>query len=105
MKSHVINLYLKSEFGGTKEKMAKLTPEQLAFVDEVYALAEEHYDDGGDVIVETMEPWDILKKFKTLKDVRGYAGLWVEQNMNARCGNNDDPQVEMQNRFDNNWKE
>lgn len=77
-----------------------MTEKQAKFVKRVKEIANRNYDAGGDVIIETMSDEDILREFKTLKQVKGYCGLWVEQNLNARCGEDSDPQVEMATRFD-----
>jgi len=80
------------------------TPDQIQFVDAVFDMCERHYSDGGDVVVETMDPAEIVKEFKTLDDVRSYCGLWVEQNLNARWGEDTDPQLDMARGFDK-WEE
>lgn len=77
-----------------------MTKEQETFVAKVKKVAAKNYDAGGDVIIETMEDEDILREFKTLKDAKEYCGIWVDQNLNARWGEDSDPQVEMAARFD-----
>lgn len=96
MKSKVIELYT--------EWLAKATKEQIEFVDSVYHLAEQHYCHGGDNIVECLDPEDILKEFKNLNDVREYAGLKIEQELNARWGEDDDPELKRSKAFEENWK-
>lgn len=87
-----------------KEWLATATPEQIKLVDAVYAIASLHYSGGGDVIVETMEPADVLREFGDAPDldaaVKAYAGVWVEQNLNAREGTDDDPQLRMAREHD-----
>lgn len=75
-KSRSIPFYLDSaRMASTQEKMAKMTPEELAHADAVFALAEENYENGGDYIVECAQPWDIAKWYPTLDDAREYMGL------------------------------
>jgi hypothetical protein len=71
MKARVTSIYT--------SKLAALTPEQVAFVDEVYAKAEANYEEGGQWVVECMEPSDILDRFKSMKDALKYMGLKQEQ--------------------------
>jgi hypothetical protein len=87
-----------------KEWLATATAEQIAFVDQVYAVCEKHYQDGGDVVLECFTPAEVLEKFKTLEEVREYCGLKVEQALNARWGEDDDPQVARADRFEKNWR-
>lgn len=75
-------------------KMGKLTPAQAEFVDSVYAMCEEHYEDGGDVIVECYEPAQIVERFQTLADVREMCGMRAEQALNAREGTDEDHELE-----------
>lgn len=82
-----------------KKWQAEATAEQIEFVDSVYALAEEHYEAGGDTIVEAMEPQEILAEFKSLNDAKSYVGLRIEQELNARWGEDTDPQLERAARF------
>lgn len=82
------------------EKLAKLTPEQQTFVRAVYAECEKHYSDGGDVIVECYEPADIVEEFSSMQDVVAFIGLKVEQELNARPGNDDDPQLDRMRRYE-----
>ncbi len=86
MKSQVIKAY--------KNFLETATPEQIAFVDSVYAVCEEHYENGGDTVVETFCPSEILTEFKTIKDVQEYCGLRVEAATNCRWGEDNDPEVE-----------
>lgn len=79
-------------------------PEQIAFVDDVFDMCEKNYENGGSMIVECYEPEKILKRFTSLQDVRGFIGLNVEQALNARSGEDDDPQLETYRRFNDEWK-
>lgn len=83
-----------------KEWLKIATPEQVAFVDEVYALCEEHYEAGGDTIVECMDPQEILEQFKNLKEVKKYCGLQVEQATNHRWGEDTDPEIKRLRAFE-----
>jgi hypothetical protein len=96
MKSRVITL--------CKEWLATATPEQIEFVDQVYAMCEKHYSDGGDTIVECYTPQEILEEFKTLDDAKERCGMAIEQALNARWGEDTDPEVERARRYDE-WKE
>lgn len=78
---------------------AQATPEQLILVDAIYAECEDHYDNGGDTIVECFSPSEILAEFKSVQDAKAYCGLKVEQELNTRWGEDDDPQVKRAARF------
>jgi hypothetical protein len=75
------------------------TPVQREFVDAVYAMCEEHYDAGGDTIVECFAPDEIIEEFTSLNDVKQYCGLQIEQALNTRWGEDDDPEVKRSERF------
>jgi hypothetical protein len=95
MKSKTLPLY---------KKWLKTAPaDQVEFVDSVYAMCEEHYEAGGDGIVECWEPGEIVDAFKTLDDVRSMCGLTVEQALNARWGEDDDPELKTSENFKD-WK-
>ena len=91
MKSKTLPIY--------KKWLETAKPEQVAFVDAVYAMCEEHYEAGGDGIVECWEPAEIVEEFKTLNDVRQLCGLKVEQALNARWGEDGDPELGTADRF------
>ena len=76
--------------------MSGATREQIAFVDSVYAFCEKNYGKGGDVIVETFTPTEILGQFKSINDVTEYIGLHNEQKLNARWGEDNDPELQLQ---------
>lgn len=87
------------------DKIASLTEDQVKFVDEVYAICERNYSAGGDRVVECFEPADVLADFKSLDDVKEYAGAKVEQALNCREGNDDDSELMTYDRFINaNWE-
>jgi len=70
------------------------TNEQIAFVDSVYDMCERNYERGGDSIVECWGADEIAKEFKTLKQVKEYCGAMVERALDARWGEDSDPQLE-----------
>jgi hypothetical protein len=83
-KSGTMKLYTSSEFESTRKQMAVLTEAELVFADEVYALAESRYEDGGDRVVECWEPWSVVDRLKTLADVREYMGLIKDREEDVR---------------------
>ena len=91
MKSQTLSLY--------KEWLAIANTEQIEFVDDVFALCEAHYEQGGDTVVECYSPKEILKEFSTLYDVKVLCGLKVEQELNYRWGEDTDPEMERSKRF------
>jgi hypothetical protein len=92
MKSNTLPIY--------KEWLSQASPEQIDFVDSVFAECEKHYNAGGDNVVETFEPDEIVQQFKSLDDVREYCGLKVEQESNARWGEDSDPELKRLKDFD-----
>ena len=91
MKSRVLSIY--------PEWLSVATQEQVTFVDSIYAECEKHYSNGGDLIVECYSPQEILAQFKSIQDAKEYCGLKVEQELNARWGEDGDPQVKRAKRF------
>jgi hypothetical protein len=85
MKSSTLPIY--------RNFLATATPEQIEFVDSVFALCEKNYSAGGDTVAECFTPEEILEQFKTLDDVRSYCGLRVEAEANARWGEDTDPEL------------
>ena len=79
---------------------SQASPEQIEFVDSIYAMCEENYDKGGDVVTECMTPAEVLKDFNSLEDAKDYCGIKVEQATNCRWGEDDDPEIKRQNAFD-----
>ena len=75
------------------------TPEQVAFIDSVYAVCEANYDAGGDTVVECFDPDEILDQFKTLDEVRKYCGIKLEQALNTRWGDDEDEELKAYERF------
>jgi hypothetical protein len=85
MKSNVIRAYGVWLEGATKK--------DIDFVDRVYAICEKHYESGGSTIVECFEPAEVLEHFKTIKAVKEYCRLRVENATNYRWGEDTDPEI------------
>jgi hypothetical protein len=92
MKSNTIILY--------KEWLNSASQDQIDLVDAIYHDCEQHYDAGGDTIVECFEPKDILEQFKSTNDAKKYCGLKVEQASNARWGEDSDPEIQTLRNFE-----
>ena len=97
MKSKVISLY--------KDFLQAATQEQIEFVDSVYHLGEKNYQNGGDILVETFSPQEILQQFKDLKDAYEYVGLKLEQGLNTRGGEDYDPQLVRYEGYISSWED
>jgi len=41
-------------------------------IEQINSYCYEHYEDGGDIVVECMEDEEKLKRFETLEDLRQY---------------------------------
>lgn len=93
MKSKVLAIY--------KTWLASATQEQIDFADQVYSTCEEHYESGGDRIVECWEPKDVLEFFKNTQEVQEFCGLAVEQELNCRWGEDTDPELKRMESFNN----
>ena len=93
MKSYTLPVY--------KTWLAAATPEQIEFVDTVYATCEEHYEHGGDRVVECWDPTNISEFFKDIKHVQRFCGLAVEQELNCRWGEDSDPELNRMENFNN----
>lgn len=91
MKSIVITYY--------KRWLESAAPEAIEFVDSVYEFCEKHYEAGGDTICECLDPSDIMEEFKTLDDVKEYMGIKVEQALDCRWGEDDDPELYRYEKF------
>jgi hypothetical protein len=80
---------------------ATADPAEAAFVDSVYALCEDSYSYGGDVVVECFAPADVLRTFNVgdLNAVREFCGLRLEAAANARWGEDDDPELRRLDEF------
>ncbi len=100
MKSTTIELYRKSG------KLDGLTEAQITFVDEVYAHCEQHYDAGGDVVVECYEPAEIIQTFQSLADVAQVVRVRISRELDARWGDDSDPELARAKRCDEaKWEE
>ncbi len=86
-----------------KKWAATATPEQIALVDAVYLLCEKNYIAGGDSVVECFTPQEILRDFRTVEAAKSFCGLKVEQATNCRWGEDSDPELETQRRFNEGW--
>jgi len=79
-------------------------PLDVARVDDIYFECEQHYNVGGDVVVETMSPDEILLEFfqegldwgQVLAKVRGFCNVHTERAKDARWGEDSDPEARMQ---------
>lgn len=87
-----------------KRWLETATPQQIVYVDQIYRLCEQNYTRGGDIVVETMDPPEILNSFQTIQQVKEYVGLKVEQELNARWGEDDDPQLKRAKEFEE-WQD
>ena len=85
MKSNVIKSYGVWLEGASKK--------DIDFVDRVYALCEKNYENGGSTIVECFEPAEVVETFETIKSVKEYCGLRVENAKNYRWGEDTDPEL------------
>lgn len=93
MKSHIMRCGIYAAW------ISKATPEQVAFVDDVYAFAEPLYSHGGDHIVECYSPDDILRELKTIDDAKAAIGAALAGELNARWGDDNDDALERYNGF------
>lgn len=75
------------------EFIQSATEEQIRLVDEIFKLCEDHYDNGGDTVVECYSPENILQQFESIDDVKIFCNLKIEQATNARWGEDDDPEL------------
>lgn len=78
MKSETLPVY--------KAWLSTATPKQIEFCDQVYAICEENYENGGDRVVECYDPKMVIKYFDNLEQVKAFCGLVKEQRDNARWG-------------------
>jgi hypothetical protein len=91
MKSYTLPVY--------KTWLAGAAPEQIDFVDQVYALCEEHYQQGGDRVVECWDPKFVLEYFQDINEVQEFCGLALEQELNCRWGEDSDPELKRMENF------
>lgn len=47
-------------------------------IDQINSYCYEHYEDGGDIVVECMQDEEKLKRFETLEDLRQYIEISQE---------------------------
>ncbi len=92
MSSHTLRLY--------RSWLATATKEQIALADAIYAECEKRYEAGGDIIVETFTPAELLMEFGSVAEAMAYCGLKVEQACNARWGEDTDPELKRLEKFE-----
>jgi len=92
MKSETLKIYDKW--------LTTAMPEQIELVDGIYHECEQHYEDGGDTIVECFTPDEVLEEFKTIAEAKAFCGLKVEQATNCRSGDDNDPELERLKNFE-----
>lgn len=78
----------------------QLSRRQAKFVNRVREVCRNNYDAGGDIIIETYSDEEILEQFKSIKEVRDFIGLRVEDETNKRWGEDDDPELARLKRFE-----
>jgi hypothetical protein len=64
------------------------------FVKEVFDLCDKYYEFGGDIIVECWTEEQVRSEFKNIQEVKDYIALRLEQKLNCRWGEDNDPQLE-----------
>lgn len=77
------------------------TPEQVELVDAIYKECEDHYEHGGDEIVECMCPSEVLEEFESVKEAKEFCGIKLEQALNYRWGDDDDAELRRYERYKN----
>ena len=75
--------------------LSNATPDQITKVDEIYLACEQHYQQGGDAVVECMGPEEVLKHLGSVEDARRYCNLGTENAQNARWGEDSDPELKI----------
>lgn len=80
------------------------TQAEVDFVDQVFHLCEQNYDRGGDIVVETLSPDDVLEMFSDLSQVKEHCGIVLEEALNCRLGSDDDPQLLAYRRYEG-WED
>lgn len=85
------------------EKFKRLS-EKRELVEEIKRVCQENYDNGGDEVIEDLDDIDIAWTFNSVEDAKRYCGIMVEQVLNQRWGEDDDPQLQKAEAFKN-WKD
>ena len=62
-----------------------------------------NYDAGGHWLYETRTDLELKLEFKSKKEMKDYCGTQVEQALNCRWGDDDDPQLKAYDDFQKNW--
>ena len=52
--------------------------EKVSLIDQINQYCYEHYEDGGDIVVETMDDEEKLARFETLGDLKEYIEVQQE---------------------------
>ena len=78
VKSNTLKVY--------KAWLKKALYKEVNFVDKVFIFCEEHYNSGGDHIVECFRPSDIIDRFNNVDQVKEFIGLKEEQKKNQAWG-------------------
>lgn len=90
-------MWFKSEtvrkLSAAQREVTGMRDQEWVFVDTVYAFCEKHYAAGGDYIVERFDPIEVAADFPSLAAVKGYLLHCVSAELEARPGNDDDPQL------------
>lgn len=91
-----LEVILQAVFDMGRQQKGKytMTEKQQAFVAQVREVCQRNYEAGGDVVMECMTDAEIVKEFKTIKDVKEYCEMQVEQEQNARWGEDSDPELQ-----------
>ena len=85
MKSNILPIY--------KKWLATASVKDVKYVDSVYCFCEKHYEAGGDNIVECYSPEAILAEVPTLDIAKEIMGMKISQELDARWGEDSDPEV------------
>lgn len=70
-----------------------MTDKQKKLAAEIKAVCEANYEAGGDEIIECFTDQEIVERFATVAEAKEFCGLRVEMAMNARWGEDSDPEV------------
>ena len=59
--------------------------EKVSLIDQINQYCYEHYEDGGDIVVETMDDEEKLARFETLGDLKEYIEVQQEHREEIRA--------------------
>jgi hypothetical protein len=85
--------------GMYKNWLETASAERIEWANHIYTECTKHYDAGGDWVVESFTPDELDDEFDSLVDVVEYCGLKVNQELNCRWGNDDDPELARYDRW------